>query len=166
VPSLVTSRPSVSGCSQVCTDVTQSDVAVRQITAEFAIVSKLMAFRQITREVVWTTDFNSEVPKGSAAAALLLVRQHTTNSPLENHVRHTREERPFSGVVQFVLLVVVIKDGLSATRDDGFLSVDDDDLVISVFACGLQQEVGGGGRQATKNEAVGIKHVGGWISQG
>ena len=104
----------MSRCSQVCTDITQSDVAVRQITAEFAVVSLLVAFGQITGQVTGAANLNTEVAEGSAAAALLLVGQHATNGSLENHVGHTREERSLSGVVQLVLLVVVLKDGLSA----------------------------------------------------
>ena len=126
-------RPSVSGRSQICADITQADVAVRQITAEFAVIAVLVALGQVAREVAGAADLNTEVAKGSTAAALLLVGQHATNGSLKDHVGHTREERTLSGVVQLVLLVVGVEHGSWTTRDDGFLSVNDDDLVITVF---------------------------------
>ena len=104
----------------------------------------LVAFWQIAREVAGAADFNTEVTEGSTTAALLLIGQHTTNGSLEDHVGHTGEERSLSGVVQLVLLVIVVKHGSWTTGNDGLLRIDDDDLVISVFAGGLLQNVGRG----------------------
>ena len=69
-----------------------------------------VAFGKVTRQMGRTTDFNTQIAECSATTADLLVRQHSADCSLENHVRHTWEKRTLTGVIQLILGVIGVEN--------------------------------------------------------
>ena len=59
-----------------------------------------------TGQISWGTYHHSQIPNSIPSGAVLLVWQHSTNSPFEDLIRHSREERSLSWVIQFVFVIV------------------------------------------------------------
>jgi hypothetical protein len=58
---LLTSVPTVGWCAEIGANVSKSDKSLWKVFAEFAVIAILMSFWQITREVSWAPNLNTQI---------------------------------------------------------------------------------------------------------